>query len=258
MKIKRKLLAIIVMVLCIGAVAGCAKKVEEGQDAERLSAMAQDARTFVENLGVYDTEYINAIVEQYEQEDNSTMAESWLTWLDTKEEAGDLVEITGSSAEFKDGQYIATVTGTFTKRSMEIAIICDKKGVITNMEFNPIYSLSENMGRAAVHTAIGMGTVFLVLIFISIVIGCFKYINEWEKKAKEKAASVPAPVPAAPAPAPQPVAAAEAVEEDLTDDLELVAVITAAIAASMGDGAPADGLVVRSIRRKPGAKWRRA
>lgn len=255
MKIKRKLLAIMVMVLCIGAISGCAKKVEEGQDAEKLSAMAQDARTFVENLGSYDTEYINAIVEQYEEEDNSAMAESWLAWLDTKEEVGDFVEVTDAFAEIKDSQYIATVTATFTKRPMEISIICDKKGIITNMEFNPEYTISENMGKAAVHTAIGMGTVFLVLIFISLVIGCFKYINEWERKAREK--SAPAPAPAAPALAAQPAAAA-APEEDLTDDLELVAVITAAIAASMGDDVPADGLVVRSIRRKPGAKWKRA
>lgn len=256
MKIKRKLLAIIVMVLCIGAVSGCAKKVDEGQDAETLSAMSQDAKAFVEKMGTYDTEYINAIVEQYEAEDNSAMADSWLAWLDTKEEVGDFSAVTDTSTEFKDDQYVATVTCTFTKRPMEISIVCDKKGVITNMEFNPVYSRSENMVKAAVHTAIGMGTVFLVLIFISLVIGCFKYINEWERKSKEKAAS--APVPAAPAMAAPPVVAAAPEEEELTDDLELVAVITAAIAASMGDDVPADGLVVRSIRRKPGAKWRRA
>lgn len=39
-------------------------------------------------------------------------------------------------------------------------------------------------------------------------------------------------------------------EISLTDNAELVAVITAAIMASMGDEAPEDGLVVRSIRRK--------
>lgn len=38
-------------------------------------------------------------------------------------------------------------------------------------------------------------------------------------------------------------------EKELMDDYELVAVITAAIIASMGSEAPADGLVVRSIRK---------
>ena len=92
------------------------------------------------------------------------------------------------------------------------------------------------------------------LIFISLIIGCFKYINQWEKNRGAKAAS--AAPKAAPTPAPAPVAAAPVAEEELVDDLELVAVITAAIAASMNTST--DGLVVRSIRRKANAQWRRA
>ena len=42
--------------------------------------------------------------------------------------------------------------------------------------------------------------------------------------------------------------------EELSDDLELVAVISAAIAASEG-AASTDGFVVRSIRRRPSNKW---
>ena len=45
-------------------------------------------------------------------------------------------------------------------------------------------------------------------------------------------------------------------EENLTDDLELVAVITAAIAAA--EETSTDGLVVRSIRRVGTSKWKRA
>jgi hypothetical protein len=38
-------------------------------------------------------------------------------------------------------------------------------------------------------------------------------------------------------------------EEELSGNYELVAVITAAIYASLGDAVPADGFVVRSIRK---------
>lgn len=38
-------------------------------------------------------------------------------------------------------------------------------------------------------------------------------------------------------------------ENDYSNDLELVAVITAAIMAYMGDDAPEDGLIIRSIRK---------
>ena len=45
-----------------------------------------------------------------------------------------------------------------------------------------------------------------------------------------------------------------AVKIDTVDDLELIAVITAAIAAQ--EGTTTDGFVVRSIRRRPSNKWR--
>jgi p-aminobenzoyl-glutamate transporter AbgT len=47
-------------------------------------------------------------------------------------------------------------------------------------------------------------------------------------------------------------------EEELVNDCELVAVITAAIMASLGDAAPADGFVVRSIKRANGKRWMNA
>ena len=58
-----------------------------------------------------------------------------------------------------------------------------------------------------------------------------------------------------PAAEPEP-AVVQAEEENLADDLELVAVITAAIAASTGTSP--SGLVVLSIRRAPAGKWKKA
>jgi hypothetical protein len=47
-------------------------------------------------------------------------------------------------------------------------------------------------------------------------------------------------------------------EDELVSDCELVAVITAAIYASMGDAVPAGGLIVRSIRKANISKWKNA
>ena len=99
-----------------------------------------------------------------------------------------------------------------------------------------------------------MGIVFIVLIFIAFLISLFKYINKAEtyfanrKRAKEEAAFTPVD------PANAPVLYEE--EEELVDDLELVAVITAAVAASMNTSV--DNLVVRSIKRKSTNKWSKA
>lgn len=116
-----------------------------------------------------------------------------------------------------------------------------------------IYSTSELMGQAGMNTLIGMGTVFIVLIFISFIISLFKYLPAlFAKKTK-----VPEPkkeaAPAKVAPVAAPVAA-PAASENLMNDAQLVAVITAAIYAASGSvsgsGAVSkDKLVVRSIRR---------
>lgn len=114
------------------------------------------------------------------------------------------------------------------------------------MVVTAVYSKGELLKSAGMNTLLGMGTVFCVLIFISFIISLFKYLPAlFAKKAKmpEAKAEVKAAVPSAPA----------AKSENLMNDAELVAVITAAIyAASEGSATGAvskDKLVVRSIRR---------
>ena len=111
-------------------------------------------------------------------------------------------------------------------------------------------ALGELFRIAIADTVMGMGTVFVVLIFIAFIIWLLGFIPKWEeKRAKAKAAASPAEAPAPAAPA----AARSAAEPQ--GDAELVAVITAAVMAYMESEAPgsSDGYVVRSIRR---AAWR--
>lgn len=99
---------------------------------------------------------------------------------------------------------------------------------------------AELMKTAGMNTLLGMGTVFIVLILIMALISCFKFIgNIGQKPAKEE---------------PKQTSVDKAVEqiaanEEAQDDTELIAVISAAIAAFEGSNASGDGYVVRSIRR---------
>jgi len=105
-------------------------------------------------------------------------------------------------------------------------------------------STGEIFRLAGLNTLLGMGTVFVVLIFISFIISLFKYIAP---KAKA------APAPAAPAPAPVQAAPEEEEEEEYEEDDQdiLVAVITAALHATLSArGEDPEGFVVRRIRRK--------
>ena len=115
-------------------------------------------------------------------------------------------------------------------------------------------SIEDAMAEATVNTVIGISVVFLALLFISFVISLFKYINKFEQKLAEKKAAKTAPAPKAePAPAPKAEAAPE------MDDLELIAVITAAIHAyeeAQGNVVEGD-LVVRSIKKR-NSRWQNA
>ena len=115
-------------------------------------------------------------------------------------------------------------------------------------------SIEDAMAEATVNTIIGITVVFLALLFISFVISLFKYINKFEQKLADKKAGKAAPAPQ-PAPAPAPVV--ETAPE--TDDLELIAVITAAIHAyeeAQGNAVSGD-LVVRSIKKR-NSRWQNA
>lgn len=85
---------------------------------------------------------------------------------------------------------------------------------------------------------LGLSTVFLVLVLISLVISMFKHIN-FEKKAK----------PAKTVETPKALKAISVVEKK-EEDLEIIVVLTAAIAASLNT--TTDRLHVTSFRRVGG------
>lgn len=120
----------------------------------------------------------------------------------------------------------------------------------------PDYTFGEKMSKAAANTLMGMGTVFAVLIFISLIIAQFERLNKlstkisnwWanrknnEEAKTEEAVASPSNASSSPA-APAPVSA------NPMDDKQLVAVITAAVVAANVSTGGTDRLVVRSIRK---------
>lgn len=109
-----------------------------------------------------------------------------------------------------------------------------------------------HIGTAFANTLMGMGTVFVMLIFISLLISLFGYIPKLEEKIKN-IGKKPEPVKTE-----KPVKVEQEPQTQVIDpqeDEQLVAVITAAIMASYGSNAvSADKLVVRSIHRVDGRR----
>lgn len=172
-------------------------------------------------------------------------------YINYTEELGAYISTDSSELSGDEEEALLTTVVAFDVHSATLNLIFNDDGVVTTGSIDPIYSFGEILQKAGLNTIIGMGTVFVILIFISLVIALLpKLTGMIENFGKKKEA--PAAVPAAPKAEP----AAPAEVEELSDDLELVAVISAAIAAYTGTSS--DGFVVRSIRRSDKNKWKKA
>lgn len=183
------------------------------------------------------------------QVNGNGMVSGFTSWQKGIAEIGEYKEITGYSVKYNtkgDGfivdANIACENGTAV---LELTVKDDLNRTVESAAFNVDRTFGQKMKTAALNTLLGMGTVFIILIIIMAVISCFNYIPKIQAMFRKET-----PAPAASA-APVQAAAVET-SENLADDEELVAVISAAIAACEGSGASAgeNGYVVRSIRRR--------
>lgn len=197
--------------------------------------------------------YISNMVTQYEQyygegagDGVKEMYAFLYDWVKIKKEVGEYKSVKDLS--YEEDEETASV------KSLTMEIECEKGGITLNytateesmnITIEKKASFGELMKNAGLNTLLGMGTVFAVLVLISLLISCFKFISKPEGQTKAKA-TVESVAPAA-----APVAKTEDV--DVTDDLELVAVISAAIAAA--EGTSTEGFRVRSIKRVRRSNW---
>ena len=178
---------------------------------------------------------------------NAATVEFYNSWIKSRSELGSLVSIDKETIQLsKDTGTLCSVTvvATYDKRQCTFEFVFDDDYNLTSGAINPTYTTSEKLGKAALNTVIGIGTVFVVLVFISFIISLFKYVNVIADKLSGNKASKEEPASSVD----NAIAQIVTKEENEADDLELIAVITAAIAAS--EGTSSDGLVVRSIRKR--------
>lgn len=245
----KKLLAILGVITCMVGLCAC------GQEGTATATSAEDeylVQQFEAMVEQINTIVSQGAVEQYASVD-AVSYNALVDWQNALDDIGEYTGTNGGSVEHGDEDIVISinVTGSEHNAVVEFVLSSDGtalEGVSTNIE----YSVGENMWRAFLNTLIGMGTVFVVLILICLIISAFGVIPKIEAKMKAKEKQPIPEVKAAPVATP-----AAAVEEELSDDTELVAVIAAAIAAYEGS-ASTDGFVVRSIRKSKKSKWQNA
>ena len=156
---------------------------------------------------------------------------------------GDFVGFKDTTVEKSGKTITATLITDYSVRDLKTTFVYKANDVDagpTAVNVEPVYTTAEIMKKAALNTVMGILIVFCMLIVMSGVIKCFEIIPMLEKRAKEKKEAATVTTEAAPV--------VTNTAKDETDDLQLVAVIAAAIAASTG--ASTDSFVVRSIKKR--------
>ena len=184
-------------------------------------------------------------IENYMSSGDDFTTSAMQSWQTSKDELGAKKDSNGeTTVTFKDDQYTVTVPLKFEKAEANFVYVFDSQGTPTSMSVDVQYGMGKTLQRAGLNTLMGIGTVFVMLIMISLIISLFNFIPKiqaaFSKKDKEEEAKN--------AGIDKAVTQIAAQEEPEADDTELVAVIAAAIAASEG-AASTDGFVVRSIRK---------
>lgn len=174
--------------------------------------------------------------------------ENYGTYLEN-DTLGDYIGIKGSNAEATKNGYSVLLKAEYKNVYLDVTVEWKTiSGQLTPTAISFVTeekaekTMADKMGNAALNTLIGLATVFVILIIISFIISRFKLIPELEKKLSKKKEEEKAVSSAV-----ENVTAQIEQKEELVDDTELVAVITAAICAA--GNVSSDGFVVRSIRK---------
>ena len=259
---KRKISVLVCVIMAALCFTGCsAKKNEVEADVTTMQETAEVIISSFAAMGDTDFEQYMDLSEyqlnyvmmnsglRIEAEDFLAMIKSWQAGED---ECGAYVTHGEYKVDVKGDEIVVSTEAEYEDRKATLSFTFNEDSYLESMDVSATYAMKEILTKAGLNTVLGMGTVFAVLIFLAFIISLFKYIpNLLEMFTKKDNESATSAAPVAQPSVPKAVAVQKA---DTVDDLELIAVITAAIAAQ--EGTTTDGFVVRSIRRRPSNKWR--
>lgn len=170
-------------------------------------------------------------------------------WYNLHKQSGDYVSTNATFVEREGRKLKGIIETTCENMDVRFIVTFDIENGLESITAEEIVeekpSLGESMANAGINTLLGMGTVFVMLIIMAYIISLMKYIPKLLASKQKAPEPVATAIPATPVPS---VLESVPVQEDLSNDEELVAVISAAIAAYEGE-ASVDGFVVRSIRK---------
>lgn len=250
---KKRLCTALLVIACVFGLVACGSS--DGASSDKTISLTQEQQEQWYDAAAQAVESIDEAVRDGTSaslEDDSVYGPAVDSWENALTDIGEIQSIEGESVSFTKDDGTVTVLAHGSKHDAEVVFSLEAGktadgsstynavGITTNV----IYSMAEKMQQAGLNTLLGMGTTFVVLILLALIIAVFgKILTVFNDRRRFVRTNE-----AAPEPAPAPKAAAAEPAAELTDDRELVAVIAAAVAAYEGRQTT-DGFVVRSIRK---------
>mgnify|MGYP002585172389 FL=1 len=131
---------------------------------------------------------------------NDKTIEFYNSWVKTREDLGALKSIDKEDVRVSDETgtlCTIAINATYETRTCAFELVIDDDFNLDSGAINPTYTTGEKMEKAVLNTVLGMGTVFIVLIFISYIISLLQHVNKIGAKnqtAVEPQQTAPAPV----------------------------------------------------------------
>ena len=235
----KKIILVLGMVTCILGLTAC---------GELATTKTVDTSLITEEAAISEAAYIAENIEMiisYEAQsqvaDDLVISAAVASWEDAMDAMGSYVSI--KDVEIKEATdtsivFVATIEGSKSDATMEVSVnpSVGYNSILIKAKNQPFW---ENLTFNGVTVFAGLGVVFTAIILMFGLVSFYKFLTKGLRKAPEmEINSVDKTI----------AQIIKNEEIDLTDDLELVAVITAAIAASMGTTST-EGFVVRTIRK---------
>jgi len=266
----KKIILVLCMLTCLFSLTACSNnsnsKTQEASEYITKETMNSISMNLVDQLSLLSKDKIQKMIDMPNIQISGTAEEAivykgfYKAWLNTISQFGSYMETEDFEYSVDGHDVFGKMTLVFENGTAEFIITASEESMtVTSLQLTQNQTLGDKMKKAGLNTLMGMGIVFIVLIFIAFLISLFKYINKaeayFEKRKSEKEARTTEDmeiIDASNAPFVLDIVP-EMISE--TDELELAAVITAAIAASLNTSV--DKLVVRSIKRRDSNQWQR-
>lgn len=258
---KKKISLLILTLIFALSFTGCGNNKNDAIEYDSAS-LQQISNDMIESFAQMQPEDFDRFLEGSDLEINLMLLQAGLpierdtfvsmikAWKTATKEAGAYVGHDEFVIDESNDKITLTANGEFEERNADIVFVFDENLKINSLTIDLNYSKGEVFQKAIYNTLLGMGTVFTVLILIAFLISLFKHIPALERKILKKAVVEEQAVKIS----------SDMIEKDNVassgelKDLELVAVITAAIRAS--DETNGSDFVVRSIKRRTSNKWK--